>query len=149
MTVTYVSDPISGAVTNVSRALCGEGVKTGARVLVRSSGTPVGTVYSIKLELIGADPTKPKLIDFASNLPLKSVTPTAPCTPFQYHREYGTISNPIQLQPGFTGNGGHRRGRHAQDEHGLVLRDHVRLQSLGRNRLLENKPGWKGIGSLQ
>jgi len=29
-----------------------------------------------------------------------TVTPSAPCGPFQYHREYGTVSNPIQLLPG-------------------------------------------------
>jgi hypothetical protein len=32
--------------------------------------------------------------------PLVTVVPAAPCEPFQYHREYGTISNPIQLLPG-------------------------------------------------
>jgi len=38
--------------------------------------------------------------DVAMNLPLVTVTPAAPCQPFQYHREYGTVSNPIQLLPG-------------------------------------------------
>ena len=45
---------------------------------------------------------KPRLdsVDNARNLPLETVTPNAPCGPFQYHREYGTVSNPIQLAPG-------------------------------------------------
>jgi hypothetical protein len=39
-------------------------------------------------------------IDNARNLALQSVTPAAPCQPFQFHREYGTVSNPVQLLPG-------------------------------------------------
>ena len=31
---------------------------------------------------------------------LVTVVSAAPCAPFQYHREYGTVSNPIQLLPG-------------------------------------------------
>jgi hypothetical protein len=34
------------------------------------------------------------------NLLLQTVTPAAPCTSFQYHQEYGTVFNPIQLLPG-------------------------------------------------
>jgi hypothetical protein len=39
-------------------------------------------------------------VDVAKDVPLTTVTPAAPCTPFQFHREYGTVSNPIQLLPG-------------------------------------------------
>lgn len=39
-------------------------------------------------------------VDVAKNLPLQTETPSAPCASFQYHREYGTISNQIQLLPG-------------------------------------------------
>ena len=38
--------------------------------------------------------------DVAQNVPLQTVTPGGACTPFQFHREYGTVSNPIQLLPG-------------------------------------------------
>jgi hypothetical protein len=100
--VTYVSDPISGATTTVSRLLCGEGVYTGARVLVMQAGVPVPFVEQIHLQRITGNRNHPILDtqDVASNLPLVTEIPTAPCGAFQYHREYGTVSNPIQLLPG-------------------------------------------------
>ncbi len=100
--VTYVSDPVTGATTTVSRALCGEGVLTGARVLVMQGGVPVPFVEKIQLQRINANRNKNQLDtqDVAQNLSLVTVTPTSPCGPFQYHREYGTVSNPIQLLPG-------------------------------------------------
>jgi hypothetical protein len=102
LTVTYISDPISGATTNVQRALCGEGVHTGARVLVSVGGVSVANVERIHLQRINANRNKNILdtVDNAKDLPLQSVTPAAPCTPFQFHREYGTVDNPIQLLPG-------------------------------------------------
>ncbi len=100
--VTYVSDPITGATTTASGALCGEGVLTGARVLVMQGGVPVPFVEKIQLQRINANRNKSQLDtqDVAQNLTLVTVTPTSPCGPFQYHREYGTVSNPIQLLPG-------------------------------------------------
>jgi len=102
ISVTYVSDPTSGATTTVSRLLCGEGVYTGARVLVMQGGVPVPFVEQIHLQRITGNRNKPILDtqDVASNLPLVTVVPTAPCGAFQYHREYGTVSNLIQLLPG-------------------------------------------------
>jgi hypothetical protein len=102
VTVTYVTDPITGATAGVTRALCGEGVRTGARVLVTAGGIPLPSVESIKLQRINANRNKNLLdtIDTARNLPLQTVTPGSACAPFQYHREYGTVSNPIQLLPG-------------------------------------------------
>ncbi|MEN8163616.1 MAG: C1 family peptidase [Acidobacteriota bacterium] len=102
VSVTYVSDPITGDEITVMRNLCGEGVRTGARVLVTHNGTPVPIVKSLKLLRLTANVNKPLLdsVDNARNLPLETVTPDAPCGPFQYHREYGTVSNPIQLPPG-------------------------------------------------
>ncbi len=102
LTVTYVSDPITGATTNVPRNLCGEGVLTGARVLVRAGGVPLATVEKIQLQRINANRNKNLLDtnDVAQNVPLTTVTPGGSCTPFQFHREYGTVSNPIQLLPG-------------------------------------------------
>ncbi|HEY3176233.1 MAG TPA: choice-of-anchor D domain-containing protein [Candidatus Polarisedimenticolia bacterium] len=102
LNVTYVSDPITGATTNVSRALCGEGVRTGARVLVTAGGVPMASVEQIKLSRINANRNKNLLdtVDNARNLTLQSVAPAPPCAAFQYHREYSTVSNPIQLLPG-------------------------------------------------
>jgi hypothetical protein len=102
LSVTYQSDPITGATTTVTRALCGEGVNTGARVLVTAGGVPVANVEKIHLQRINANRNKKILdtVDNAMHLPLVTVTPTAPCGSFQYHREYGTVSNPIQLLPG-------------------------------------------------
>jgi hypothetical protein len=102
ITVTYVSDPITGATTSISRLLSGEGVYTGARVLVMQGGVPVAQVEKIHLQRINANRNKPILdtTDVFLNAPLVTVVPGAPCGPFQYHREYGTVSNPIQLLPG-------------------------------------------------
>jgi hypothetical protein len=41
-----------------------------------------------------------RLGDVVHNAPLQTVTATLPCTSFQFHREYGTVSNPIQLLTG-------------------------------------------------
>jgi hypothetical protein len=102
ITVTYESDPITHATTSVTRQECGEGVNTGARVLVTAGGIPLDTVEKIQLQRINANRNKNILDtnDVAQNVPLTTVTPAAPCAPFQYHREYGTVSNPVQLLPG-------------------------------------------------
>jgi hypothetical protein len=102
LTVTYESDPVSGATMNEVRDLCGEGVFTGARVLVRAGGLPLDVVKQIHLQRINANRNKIRLdtSDVAKNLPLQTVIPAPPCGSFQFHREYGTVSNPIQLLPG-------------------------------------------------
>jgi hypothetical protein len=102
VSVTYVQDPITGATATVDRALCGEGVHTGARVLVTDNGVPLATVKSIRLHRINANRNKNRLdtVDNARRVSLQSVTPNPPCAPFLYHREYGTVSNPVQLLPG-------------------------------------------------
>jgi len=94
--VTYESDPITHTTTTVTRLLCGEGVNTGARVLVTSAGVPIASVDKIQLQRL----TVNKAGDVVHNAPLQTVTPTLPCTPFQFHREYGTVSNPMQLLTG-------------------------------------------------
>jgi hypothetical protein len=102
LSVTYESDPVTHATTTVTRNLSGEGVNTGARVLVTAGGVPLATVEKIQLQRINANRNK-KILDtndVAKDVPLTTVTPAAPCSPFQYHREYGTVSNPIQLLPG-------------------------------------------------
>jgi hypothetical protein len=102
VSVTYVSEPITGATTIVPRNLCGEGVRTGARVLVTQSGTPLSEVKQIKLSRLGANRNKNRLdtVDNVKDAALQTVNPTSPCPSFQYHREYSTVSNPIQLAPG-------------------------------------------------
>jgi len=96
VSVTYESDPITHTTTTVTRMLCGEGVKTGARVLVTAAGIPLASVDKIQLQRL----TVNKDSDVVHNAPLQTVTPTLPCLPFQFHREYGTVSNPIQLLTG-------------------------------------------------
>ncbi len=102
LSVTYVSDPFLNLTTMVTRNLCGEGVNTGARVLATASGVPLANVEKIHLQRITGNRNRPKLdtVDNAMNLTLQTVTPASPCAAFQYHREYGTVSNPIQLLPG-------------------------------------------------
>jgi hypothetical protein len=104
LSVTYESDPIAHILTTETRDLCGEAVNTGARVLVRASGVPVAFVEAIKLLRINANRNKNNVdtVDNARDLLLQTFTYPAgsACTTFQYHREYGTESNPIQLLPG-------------------------------------------------
>src|SRR5262249_15769922 len=61
LTVTYVSDPVSGTTMSVTRSLCGEGVYTGARVLVTSHGIPVAKVEKIHLQRINANRNRDQL----------------------------------------------------------------------------------------
>jgi len=102
ITVTYVTDPVAGTTSSVTRKLCGEGVHTGARVLVMVGGIPIANVEKIQLQRINANRNKNLLDthDVTQDAPLTTVVPDAPCPPFQYHREYGTVSNPIQLLAG-------------------------------------------------
>ena len=100
--VTYVSEPIVGTTTLVTRALCGEGVKTGARVLVTIAGVPAAKVEKIQIQRITGNRNRPQLntVDVSQNLTPVSVTPAAPCPPFTYHKEYSTVANDMQLLPG-------------------------------------------------
>jgi len=102
VSVTYVSDPITGDTLTVVRNMCGEGVRTGARVLVTNNGIPLDIVKSMKLSRVNANVNRDLIdtVDNAKNVSLQTVTPEAPCEPFLYHREYSTVSNPIQLLPG-------------------------------------------------
>lgn len=95
--VTYISDPILKTKTTVDKNLCGEGVYIGARVLVTLAGIPVSTVDRIQLIQVSSG----TIVDSVSNVTLKTVTPKiAACTPFQFHREYGTVSDSKALAPG-------------------------------------------------
>jgi hypothetical protein len=84
------------------RSLCGEGVHTGARVLVTACGVPLASVDKLMLRRVSGNRNKNRVdtVDVAQDAPLQSVTPAPPCTSFQFHGEYGTVANPIQLLPG-------------------------------------------------
>ena len=71
-------------------------------MLVMAGGVPVSMVEKLQINRINANRNKDQVdsVDNAMNLPLQTVNPAPPCSSFQYHREYGTVSNPIQLLPG-------------------------------------------------
>jgi hypothetical protein len=103
LTVAYEDDPITHHVTSQTRNMCGEGVYTGARVLVTAGGVPLPMVDKIQLQRITGNTNKQLLtsIDVVQNAVLQGYTPKiAACPAFQYHREYGTVSDVIQLSPG-------------------------------------------------
>jgi hypothetical protein len=100
--ITYLSDPVAGIEETIVIPLCGEGVRTGARVLVTEAGAPVGSVERIQLQRITANRNRDLVdtVDNSRNLPLVTVPADPSCLPFSYHKEYGTESNPVQLLPG-------------------------------------------------
>lgn len=102
LNVTYVSEPVTLATTVASRDVCGEGVKTGARVLVTVGGAPAPLVEKIQIQRITGNRNRPQLntVDVSQNLTPTSVIPTAPCPTFMYHKEYSTVANDMQLLPG-------------------------------------------------
>ena len=101
LVVSYVSDPFSGATTTLIRDLCGEGVNTGARILVTVQGVPVPFVEKLELQRVTGDKDNPEFgtVDSATSVPLQSVESGEACAAFKYHREYGTVANPTQLSP--------------------------------------------------
>ncbi len=99
VTVTYETDPITHATTAVPRSLCGEGTSRGARVLVTAGGLPVQSVNSIQLHRLDSN-RKSISIDNFINAQLQTVTQAAPCGSFQFQREWGGVTNPIQLTAG-------------------------------------------------
>jgi hypothetical protein len=102
VTVTFVSDPTTGATSSQTRDFCGEGVRTGARVLVTQGGVPMPQVHEIELKRLGGILGFAKEVDEVRNVPLQTVTPTpgTACAALQFHREYGAGTNPMQLVPG-------------------------------------------------
>jgi hypothetical protein len=100
--VVYVSNPITGATTTVNRQLCGEGVQTGARLLVTVGGSPINQVKKIQLSRMNGNQNGNPLdtVETIQNVPLSAVVQGAPCSSFQFHREWGTVGNPVLLLPG-------------------------------------------------
>ncbi|HEY4633995.1 MAG TPA: choice-of-anchor D domain-containing protein, partial [Candidatus Limnocylindrales bacterium] len=103
--VTYVDDAILGTTADFDAELCGEAVLTGARVLVTNNGTNVDTVDRIQIQrVVGNRNRRPQLdtVAVVQNAPLVCPVLEDPvCADFCYHQEYGTVSNQIQLLPGF------------------------------------------------
>ena len=102
-TVTFVSDPATGTTSTQNTNLCGEGVRTGARVLVTQGGVPMPEVHEIELKLLhGGWFGFRKEVDEVKKALLQTVTatPGTACKSFQFHREYGGVSNAKQLVPG-------------------------------------------------
>ena len=102
--VTWVSDPIANTTTTSTRLLCGEGTLTGARVLVRVAGVPVPLVDKIQIHRITANRNR-QIVDTVGNfmnVALQTFTPAVgtACVPFQYHQEFGTVTNGLMLAPG-------------------------------------------------
>lgn len=108
LSVTYVSDSVTGTTTTVDSNLCGEATLTGARVLVTYGGSPVDVVERIQIQRINANRNRRPQLDTVSvlqNVPLKEYIPSgdpeySACRGFRYHSEYGTVGNPLQLLPG-------------------------------------------------
>lgn len=102
LAVEWVSNPITASTASISRDMCGEGVRTGARVLVNVGGAPTAMVERIQLKRITANRNKKIVdtVDVSQDLALQSVTPAAPCPAFSFHKEYGTIDSPLMLAPG-------------------------------------------------
>jgi photosystem II stability/assembly factor-like uncharacterized protein len=100
---TYVNDPITGATTTTEVPFCGEAVHRGVRVLVTLGGVAVSTVKNISLQ-DAFGPEQPQGNDYTiqtiKNAPLQMVTGVAPCPSFQFHAEFGGVSNPRQLKLG-------------------------------------------------
>lgn len=95
--VIYVTDPITSATSTVLVPLYGEGVNTGARLLVTLGGVPVANVEKIHLQL--ADPSRNGGNEVTHDIPLTSVVGPVPELTFKYHREWGGASNPAGLPP--------------------------------------------------
>ena len=101
--IAVTSDPGTGTTSVQTRELCGEGVRTGARVLVTQGGVPMPQVHEIELKRVhGGWFGFSKEVDEVEDALLHSFAPTAgtACTPFQFHREYGGVSNQPPLVPG-------------------------------------------------
>ena len=59
-------------------------------------------VHEIELKRFGGEFGFAKETDEVKNVPLQTVTatPGTACASFQFHREYGSVSDPTQLVPG-------------------------------------------------
>jgi hypothetical protein len=99
---TFVNDPILGTVSTVHVPFCGEAVNRGLRVLVTSGGVPAGKVKLIELQNAFGPEQHGGIFGIRrfKNALLQTVSGTAPCPSFQFHAEWGGVSNAFQLKMG-------------------------------------------------
>jgi len=101
--VTYVTNaPAMGDTETVTRDLCGEGTRTGVRVLITHNDVPVTTVEHLYLyEVLYAGTTEEELqiVTLEHFMPLLTEPANPPCDGYQYHREWGALDDPLTLTP--------------------------------------------------
>ncbi|MBL8862443.1 MAG: S8 family serine peptidase [Planctomycetes bacterium] len=103
LNVQYQTDQgVLGADTTLNFPLVGEGVKTGARVLITNNGVPVPLAERITLfRIIAPYPLQLEHIQTNNNVPLFTEPGLPPCPGFDFSREWGAATNPnILLVPG-------------------------------------------------
>lgn len=101
--VKFQSDsPAIGDESTITRVVCGEGVKTGGRLVVRKNGVPVPVLDNVRLFRIDSfgPPLQLFTIESVPNVAVQTVLPTPPCPGFDFHREWGGVTNPVALAPG-------------------------------------------------
>jgi hypothetical protein len=102
--VVYETDlPAIGDTETVTRLLCGEGVRTGMRVVVTRDDVPMPEVDRLKLFRVfypGTTEETKQIIQLDLDVPLSMTEEQLPCTSAPYHTEYGGETNPITLVPG-------------------------------------------------
>lgn len=103
--VTYITDPFTNEETTVIIPLAGEAAQTGFRLLVRAGGVPVEKVDKITATVKGskASGKQNKTNLQVANANLRTVTapdPFASDLSFQFHAEFGGLTNSIQLPTG-------------------------------------------------
>lgn len=95
--VVVVADPVSGSDSgSVDVDLCGEGVRPGARLLVLQGGSPAASVNRITLQRFQGGGFHQ--IAAYSGVAPKTVDPGAPCLPFTYHVEHGSVDTQGSLK---------------------------------------------------
>jgi hypothetical protein len=100
--VTFEDDPITHTTTTLNVPFCGEGVHRGLRVLVTQGGVEVSKVKLIELQNAFGPEQKGGILTVRSvkNALLQTVAPSFPCPGFDFHAEFGGITNPYQLKDG-------------------------------------------------
>ncbi len=101
--VTYTDDaPAIGDQATITQTLCGDGVRTGARLLIqRPDGSDLPLAERITLWKVLATTPSLQLLTIESPTNVPVATNTTSCfQPFNFHREWGTQTHPLFLQPG-------------------------------------------------
>ncbi|MCB9915558.1 MAG: choice-of-anchor D domain-containing protein [Planctomycetes bacterium] len=97
------NDPLMGDEDTFTTKLCGEGVRTGLRILVKENGVPVAQVHKIDLFYVVNPGTAQESLGTVTAqrfVNLVDVPEHAPCPAFQFHREWGGETDPTGLTPG-------------------------------------------------